>query len=280
MERNMKRITQCMIALGVAFSSGPLGAQTVEYLHTDALGSVVAVSDQAGNVIERREYEPFGAQLTPMLKDGPGYTGHVSDAATGLSYMQQRYYDPAIGRFLSVDPVTAYEKPGQNFNRYWYANNNPYKFTDPDGRKVVIAGDREFKREVKAQLKELKVTPTGKQIVTTLEKSKQTFTISENKGSSHASPDNAADAQNGKGSGGTIVHDPKWTPVVNTPSGPAATPSKVVLGHEVSHAVDYDKGTLDRSVNPTTGVRRSEEKAMGVENQIRQEMGLPQRTVY
>lgn len=48
--------------------------------------------------------------------------------------MQQRYYDPGIGRFLSVDPVTADSVTGGNFNRYWYANNNPYKFTDPDGR--------------------------------------------------------------------------------------------------------------------------------------------------
>ena len=46
----------------------------------------------------------------------------------------QRYYDPTIGRFLSVDPVTAYSNPIGAFNRYWYANNNPYRFTDPDGR--------------------------------------------------------------------------------------------------------------------------------------------------
>lgn len=42
--------------------------------------------------------------------------------------------DPQIGSFLSVDPVTADSVTGSNFNRYWYANNNPYKFTDPDGR--------------------------------------------------------------------------------------------------------------------------------------------------
>ena len=41
---------------------------------------------------------------------------------------------PQIGRFLSVDPVTAYENPLGAFNRYKYANNNPYRFTDPDGR--------------------------------------------------------------------------------------------------------------------------------------------------
>jgi hypothetical protein len=48
--------------------------------------------------------------------------------------MQQRYYDPIAGRFLSVDPVVTNEKDGSFFGRYHYANNNPYKFKDPDGR--------------------------------------------------------------------------------------------------------------------------------------------------
>jgi RHS repeat-associated protein len=60
----------------------------------------------------------------------------VLDVATGMNYMQQRYYDPGVGRFLSRDPVTANTKTGANFNAYWYANNNPYKFTDPDGRRA------------------------------------------------------------------------------------------------------------------------------------------------
>ena len=46
----------------------------------------------------------------------------------------QRYYDPAIGRLLSVDPATVDTTTASNFNRYNYANNNPYRFTDPDGR--------------------------------------------------------------------------------------------------------------------------------------------------
>ena len=48
--------------------------------------------------------------------------------------MQQRYYDPMIPRFLSVDPVTAYDDPIGMFNRYRYAGSNPYTFKDPDGR--------------------------------------------------------------------------------------------------------------------------------------------------
>ena len=90
-------------------------------------------TDANRNVLTRTEYEPYGLSNRPTL-DGPGFTGHVQDAATGLTYMQQRYYDPVIGRFLSVDPVTAYSSPGANFNRYWYANSSPYRFYDPNGR--------------------------------------------------------------------------------------------------------------------------------------------------
>jgi len=109
-------------------------AQTVEYIHTDALGTPVVVTDAARNIVELTEYEPFGAVLNRPIKDRPGYTGHVEDAATGLTYMQQRYYDPSVGRFLSVDPVAPDTTNGALFNRYMYAANNPHRFTDPDGR--------------------------------------------------------------------------------------------------------------------------------------------------
>ncbi|MBA0448336.1 RHS repeat-associated core domain-containing protein [Stenotrophomonas maltophilia] len=126
----------------VALASGalvvgaaPAAAQeVVEYIHTDALGSPVAITDASGNVIERTVYEPYGAVVNRPLKDELGYTGHVTDSGTGLSYMQQRYYDPQIGLFLSVDPVTVYKSPAAMFNRYRYANSNPYRFYDPDGR--------------------------------------------------------------------------------------------------------------------------------------------------
>jgi len=68
------------------------------------------------------------------VHDGPGYTGHVMDASTGLTYMQQRYYDPDGMHFLSMDPVDASSSNGSNLDRYWYANDNPYRYTDPDGR--------------------------------------------------------------------------------------------------------------------------------------------------
>ena len=106
---------------------------TTRYQHNDALGSALVETDANRAVLTRTEYEPYGLSNRPTL-DGPGYTGHVQDAATGLTYMQQRYYDPVIGRFLSVDPVTALGNPVSQFNRYRYAANNPYRFIDPDGR--------------------------------------------------------------------------------------------------------------------------------------------------
>lgn len=112
------------------------GAQTTKYQHTDALGSPVAVTNQVGTVIDRTNWEPYGAAIGKPNYDGVGYTGHVMDGSTGLTYMQQRYYDSQIGMFLSLDPITANSGTGANFNRYWYANNNPYKFTDPDGRQA------------------------------------------------------------------------------------------------------------------------------------------------
>lgn len=140
--RDMKRATgvgsvavRLLLVLAAGMPAWCWG-QTVEYIHTDALGSPVAVTDAAGNVIERTVYEPYGAQVNRAVTDGPGFTGHVSDAATGLSYMQQRYYDPMLQIFYSADPVVALSSHVTQFNRYRYANGNPYRFTDPDGREV------------------------------------------------------------------------------------------------------------------------------------------------
>jgi RHS repeat-associated protein len=76
-------------------------------------------------------YKPFGESIeTPQ--DDVGYTGHKFDKDLGLSYMQARYYDPVIGRFYSNDPVGFTNV--HTFNRYAYANNNPYRYTDPTGQ--------------------------------------------------------------------------------------------------------------------------------------------------
>lgn len=122
----------------VAEHRKPIGnnTATIEYLHVDALGSPIARTNSAKATIESSEYEPYGRLVNRGNDDRPGYTGHVMDAATGLTYMQQRYYDPMLGLFLSVDPVTAHENPISQFHRYRYADSNPYSFIDPDGQQA------------------------------------------------------------------------------------------------------------------------------------------------
>ena len=115
------------------------GTVTVTYQHTDGQGSPVAESNASGAVTGRSVYEPYGVAYEPTTTDGFGYTGHVMDADTGLTYMQQRYYDPGIGRFLSIDPMASDTRSGWNFNRFSYASDNPIRFIDPDGR-VTASG--------------------------------------------------------------------------------------------------------------------------------------------
>ena len=108
------------------------------FAHTDALGSPVARTTAAGALQSRTRFEPYGSVAAGTIpgtgnQAALGFTGHVNDADTGLVYMQQRYYDPVAGRFLSLDPVTTDANTGDGFNRYVYGNNNPYRFIDPEG---------------------------------------------------------------------------------------------------------------------------------------------------
>jgi RHS repeat-associated protein len=123
-----------MLMLLLAISS-LTHADKVTYYYTDPTGTVLAETDAQGNVTKSYDYRPYGEQALGQPPDGFGYTGHVNDPDTGLVYMQARYYDPEMGRFLSVDPVSAYEtEDWRHFNRYAYAYNNPMTFNDPDGR--------------------------------------------------------------------------------------------------------------------------------------------------
>lgn len=103
-------------------------------------------------VISRK---PFGESIGNETND-LGYTGHKHDIDIGLTYMQARYYDPVIGRFYSNDPVEAatFISRGnvQGFNRYAYANNNPYKYVDPDGKAPKGRGTGERGAEMGAAL--------------------------------------------------------------------------------------------------------------------------------
>lgn len=124
-----------------------LPSGTVTWLHHDHLGSAVAGTNSAGAVVWRESEQPFGEDWTTAAANDnqAGYTGHVEDAATGLTYMQARYYDPVIGRFLSIDPVGFSPGRPDMFNRYAYAANDPVNMWDPDGRKCEKTKDGDQK---------------------------------------------------------------------------------------------------------------------------------------
>ncbi|THD04527.1 hypothetical protein B1991_17385 [Rhodanobacter lindaniclasticus] len=113
---------------------GVAHAGTVTYVYTDAQGTPLAEADASGNITATFDYAPYGSQALGTPPSGPGYTGHVNDPDTGLVYMQARYYDPTVGRFLSVDPVGPMPGDAFNFNRYGYADSNPITNIDMDGR--------------------------------------------------------------------------------------------------------------------------------------------------
>lgn len=124
------------------YFTGPTGVLaritngTLTYLHPDHLGSAQSGTTSSGSIAWRQQYTPFGEEIQNIAANDNlgGFTGHVKDSSTGLNYMQARYYDPIIGRFLSVDPVTFIDTGSPDyFNRYAYTLNNPVNLVDPTG---------------------------------------------------------------------------------------------------------------------------------------------------
>jgi len=282
-----------LLCLAASLVSPP-GAQaqttTVEYLHTDALGTPVAVTDATGAVIERSEYEPYGQLVNRPLTDGPGFTGHVQDAATGLTYMQQRYYDPMVGRFLSVDAVTAYENNVGAFNRYWYASNNPYKFIDPDGRTILRIGNL---AKIEADIQILRSKPVGAALVDRLENDTNIHTVmygvmpagipaaTESSDLRSAMP--KPDGKPGQGSGSFVSIDLNQPIYEMGPNGVVEVPGFVRLGHEFGHS-----DAMRQGIQPEPDYKNiifgttpnSETHSLQIENGIRSEHGLPERPAY
>lgn len=112
----------------------------ITYYHNDLLGSPQFASDQYGDIKWKEDYKPYGEKLVKSVaaKDNRvGYTGASHDNDTGLTYLGARYYDPNIGRFMAIDPVGFNINNTASVNRYAYANNNPYRYVDPNGESPI-----------------------------------------------------------------------------------------------------------------------------------------------
>ncbi len=147
---------------GTASNSNPSPPATL-YPFTDMLGSVRAVTDANGAVIECYDYLPFGRMLSSSdngrsaschpsspdtaldSKTSQKFTGQIRDAESRLDYFGARYMSVPQGRFLSPDPLmaSASVRSPQSWNRYTYVNNNPIKYVDPTGAYICEGTDEE-----------------------------------------------------------------------------------------------------------------------------------------
>jgi RHS repeat-associated protein len=120
------------------------------FYHGDAAGSVMAVTDTSGDVVERYEYLDYGQ---PQVMDAGGgllpasaignpylFTGRRYDLESSLYYNRTRYMDPHAGRFTSRDSIGIWGDEANLGNGYTYAASNPGTFVDPSGQTIICAG--------------------------------------------------------------------------------------------------------------------------------------------
>lgn len=125
------------------FDIGGTPQEQTLYLHRDYQGSIMAITNATGTVLEKRQYDAWGAIL--KVQDGAnntlnvltildrGYTGHEHLQSVSLIHMNGRLYDPKLHRFLQPDNFVQDPTNTQNYNRYGYVLNNPLKYIDPSG---------------------------------------------------------------------------------------------------------------------------------------------------
>jgi RHS repeat-associated protein len=151
-----------VIAVLTTTAAAPTTVAQTDYWHVDQIGSLVAVTGGAGNLVERYAYDPFGkrrfadgnfdatnalyidathyvdqsatlALLTSTRGTVRGFTGHEHLDDLGLIHMNGRMYDATIARFMQADPTIQYSLLMQDYNRYSYLMNNPLAGFDPSG---------------------------------------------------------------------------------------------------------------------------------------------------
>ncbi|QQQ73183.1 RHS repeat-associated core domain-containing protein [Chryseobacterium indologenes] len=126
-----------------------------KFLHKDYLGSILAISDEAGNKLEQRHFDAWGNFTHLQIGTGTiitdkniidhavlllerGYTGHEHFGEIGIIHMNGRLYDPLLRRFLNADENIQDPSNTQSYNKYGYVMNNPLMFNDPSGEFIPI----------------------------------------------------------------------------------------------------------------------------------------------
>ena len=139
-------VTMMFLLIGTSIAGT---GEKIYFYHTDPAGTPMAISDDAGNIVWRATYKPFGQEhsVSGSFENNERFIGKEKDKdkETGLVYINHRYFKPEIGRFISPDEVTLVDpwtsKVNQRvllnpqlLNRYAYGLNNPYRYKDANGQ--------------------------------------------------------------------------------------------------------------------------------------------------
>ena len=124
-------------ALLVRDTSTATPTESWYYYVTNLQGDVVMLLDASGNIAAEYSYNAWGEILSSagtMADVNPiRYRGYYYDAETGLYYLQSRYYDPEIGRFINADILASTGQGILGCNMFAYCTNNPVSYSDPTG---------------------------------------------------------------------------------------------------------------------------------------------------
>ncbi len=117
-------------------------ASGVRWLLADGQGSAQITVAAGTTTVQRQRHLPYGEArgVDNVLATDRDYIGKVKDDSTGLVQMGARPYDPALGKFLAVDPLSSPTNP-QTLNGYAYALDNPTSYSDPSGLRVPADGN-------------------------------------------------------------------------------------------------------------------------------------------
>lgn len=104
------------------------------FLHKDYLGSILAISNQSGNLMEESHFDAWGVLTQGSINIlERGYTSHEHFIDIGIIHMNGRLYDPRLRRFLNPDNNIQDIFNSQNYNKYAYVLNNPLMYNDASG---------------------------------------------------------------------------------------------------------------------------------------------------
>ncbi|MBK8488320.1 MAG: hypothetical protein IPL48_11085 [Bacteroidetes bacterium] len=267
-------------------------------------GTTGLIKYYEADVLQAQDYYPFG-MLTPGRNWSAGseyrfgFNGKESDAETygeGNAYdFGARIYDARLGRWMKVDPlqfIFPFISP------YNFSANSPLIFYDMDGRKIQIIGDKDYRKQVKAALKQLAANSnSGREMIKQAIKADQTLVIS------LYSSERGIEVFNKGGNIAKLNWNPKVAdnPLPSKDSdgkNPLESPAAITMAHELFHFVSWTNNNSTNSFidenNPLILVKNEygqdfylpntipdgEVGAVDFENIVRAEMGYGLRYLY